>query len=344
MNLRAANLRAITEDEFQAWQEEQLQRVQEAQEGDQEALERITRSKISGDAMQARGLAKGSKKGEIESRPGDNGNDFDISMAAEPDSALAACRAVQVLEQRGVCIVEANAPYDVLMSAFQEGEHLWQSGGFQPPMEGMQATRLEEELWTRALYQDEERAMWINEALVATGQADGLSILAQSCHNFARTLQQELCRTLGITWTGIWDAMLTCYTGDRSYAFHLDNPHARSDAGLPDNGVRLTMCYFINPHWNPTSGDNGGGLDLFLTEPSQPLASASDAWQSSRLRVAPHADTLVVFLSQRMAHQVIETKGDEIWLCLWMWCVDEQAVCDYPAKMLERQGADKSVP
>merc|ERR1712224_352505 len=59
---------------------------------------------------------------------------------------------------------------------------------------------------------------------------------------------------------------------------------------------------------------------------------------AKRLRVAPHADTMVAFLSQRIGHQIIETQGDERWYCLWLWTVDENVMGEFPMKFLERQG------
>merc|ERR1711933_51470 len=127
--------------------------------------------------------------------------------------------------------------------------------------------------------------------------------------------------------------MLSCYTGTRSYTLHIDNPHGGDGSRLPDNGLRLTMCYYINPHWDPSDDYNGGGLDLYLTDPSQPPASASAAQQTNRIRVAPHADPLVGFLSERIAHRVIATKNKhDRWYCLTMWCFDNEVMQRFPAK------------
>merc|ERR1711970_1689318 len=105
--------------------------------------------------------------------------------------------------------------------------------------------------------------------------------------------------------------MVSCYTGDRRYDCHIDNPH-RASGNYPDNGMRLTMLYFINPHWD-ANGDNSGGVDIFLTDPASTPTSASEAKKAQKLRVAPHADTLVLLLSERMAHQVVQTQGKSRW-------------------------------
>ena len=97
----------------------------------------------------------------------------------------------------------------------------------------------------------------------------------------------------------IGHVMLSCYTGDRQYTLHLDNPHGEEeDEGLPDNGIRLTATYFLNPHWDPAEGCQGG-LDMFLTNPKETPASASSAKQAPKLRIAPHADTLVRGIGRR---------------------------------------------
>ena len=41
--------------------------------------------------------------------------------------------------------------------------------------------------------------------------------------------------------------------------------------------LKPRMVYWINPHWDPESGYNGGGLDVFLTDPKRPPVSASVA-------------------------------------------------------------------
>ncbi|CAL1142699.1 unnamed protein product [Cladocopium goreaui] len=130
----------------------------------------------------------------------------------------------------------------------------------------------------------------------------------------------------------------SCYTGNRSYALHIDNPHkSGGPMDLPDNGLRVTLVYYINPHWDPDSGYNGGGLDVFLTDPNSAPPSASTARKAPKLRIAPHADTLAIFLAERMAHQVVETMGKERMYCLTMWCFDQFALSNFVPQVSQKQ-------
>jgi len=260
----------------------------------------------------------------------------DIEMSEEPDGFEAAEKICEVLTKQGVCVCEANAPYEVLVSAYDEATNLYNSRCFTPCMDGMGASELEIELWQRTLYQDEAQSCWIAEASEHIDKMKNLRLLAQNLQTFATSLGEPLGRLAGVHSNSMWDAMLACYTGDRTYAFHLDNPANDDDHSLPDNGLRLTLCYYINPQWDPRSNYNGGGLDVFLTNPSKPPTSSAAARRADRLRIAPHADTLAVFLSQRMAHQMIQTKGTDKWFCLWMWCMDEATMGEFPQKVVDR--------
>merc|ERR1740123_578634 len=130
--------------------------------------------------------------------------------------------------------------------------------------------------------------------------------------------------------------MLSCYTGDRQYNLHLDNPHSGDDEdGMPDNGLRMTSIYFINCHWDPNEGSQAGGLDVHLTSPKERPDSLATARAAPKLRVAPHADTLVLFLSERMAHQVIKTSGKEKWFALTMWSLNGTAMQEMPKRLMQ---------
>jgi len=140
--------------------------------------------------------------------------------------------------------------------------------------------------------------------------------------------------------------MLSCYTGDEVYTPHYDNPHRVRGEGnkLPDNGLRVTLCYYINPHWNPEGQQNDGGLDIFMVDPNEPGCSANAARKKKRLRVAPHADTLVIFLSDRMPHQVIQTRGKDKWFCLTMWGFESEVMNEFFPKVenMFRPGEDEA--
>lgn len=275
------------------------------------------------------------EEGEVAREPGPEGNEFDVFMQAESDNLRAAEKVVNYLKARGVCLCEANAPQDLLSAAYDEAEALWDAGEFGPPMAVFdQDSQIEAQLWQQVLYQDEQKVVWLKDdtKLAKTSKADSLRLLSGNMMDFARGLADILAEETGIRFTHLWNAMLSCYTGDRTYNLHIDNPHRGGEHSLPDNGLRLTLCYYINPHWDPEDGNNGGGLDVYLTNPRETPVSASAARKARRIRVAPHADTLVLFLAERMAHQVVTTKGRDRWFCLTMWCFDEEVMSGFFAK------------
>lgn len=304
-------------------------------------------TKSSGEAMRWAEL----KEGGIARGPGDDGNHFDFSLSQETDEYMAARKIVKRLVDRGCCVCEANAPHDLLSAASTEAKELWESGAFGPPIHIYNTeTEFEAQMWQN-LYKDEEKVCWINPDSEAVTQMNALQLLSQNLFEFAEGLAELIAsEPIGVRFTHVGNAMLSCYTGDRSYNLHIDNPHADSSSSgaLPDNGLRLTLSYYINPYWNPDSGDNCGGLDVFLTDPKTTPSSGAAARKAQKLRVAPHADSLVVLLSERMAHQVISTKGKEKWFALTVWCWDQRAMETYCARVQaireqrEREQADSS--
>lgn len=275
------------------------------------------------------------EEGGPEIEPGAEGNFFDVQMQEEIDGLAAAKKVVKLLKGRGVCIVEANAPQDLLSTAFDEAEALWAAGAFGPPVKVYdQDSQFEAQLWQSVLYQDEQKVIWCKQEESRRHQMDSLMLLSQNMMDFARGLGDVLAQETGIGFSHIWNAMISCYTGDRTYNLHIDNPHG-ADGALPDNGLRLSLCYYINPHWDPDDGSNAGGLDVYLTDPRETPTSAGAARKARKMRIAPHADTLALFLAERMAHQVVPTTKKDRWFCLWMWCFDESAMTQFVAKTSE---------
>lgn len=337
MALRGENLQAVSQEEYDAWMAEQAN-VEASAKYEMEAM---LKSRVCGGKTRW----TDSDAGKVVRAPGENGNEFDICMGVEPDGQRAARKVADVMKDKGVCLVEANAPPDLLYQAYEEAEKLWKAGDFAPPMQEFGASELEMAIWSQVLFQDEQKATWIGEDAGEKMQALGL--LGQNLRDFATGLQSCVGQKLNINFTNLWDSMLVCYSGDRSYSFHIDNPCMPDEHSLPDNGLRLTLAYFINPHWSPENGYNGGGLDVYMSPPSGPPESLTKARKCNRVRIAPHADTLVVFPSQRMAHQVIPTKGKELWFCLWMWCFDEEVMEKFPMRVHEhwqRQNGEAPSP
>jgi len=260
------------------------------------------------------------QEGAIAQGPGECGNEFHIQMQEHRNGPACIRQVVRHFKESGFCTVEANAPMELLSAAHQEAEGLWKDGAFGPPWQVFDdSSRIEAQLWHPAM-PDEDKVCWLRNE-TPNRPMTALKALQKNMSDFSTSLIERLNQEMGVQYDCFWDAMLSCYTGDRRYDCHIDNPHQGNEGGYPDNGMRLSMIYYINPHWEP-SGDNGGGLDIYLTDPSGAPTSMSGAKKAPRFRVAPHADTLVLMLSQRMAHQVVPTKDKKRWYCLTLWCFE----------------------
>mmetsp|Transcript_20703 Transcript_20703/g.39375 ORF Transcript_20703/g.39375 Transcript_20703/m.39375 type:complete len:329 (+) Transcript_20703:129-1115(+) len=292
--------------------------------------------------------------GAVVREPGPSGNVFDVVMAEEDTAGdlNAVYKIVDMLKDKGVCLVEADASTDVLTQAYCEADALWESGSFGPPLQVQDESMLmEAELWNTMLYKDDPKVYWVKmdggetdpEMLLRT---EALRVLSQHMLDFANDIREILAEETGVLYTHFWSPMLTCYTGNRTYNLHLDNPHGSNDSAIPDNGLRVAITYYINPCWNPVSGYNGGGLDIHLTDPLHPPTSLIRARSTEKIRVAPHADTMVFFLAERMAHQVIETRGREKIFSMTMWCINDDVAQDFlprvHALMRRQQGAPEA--
>lgn len=279
------------------------------------------------------------KGGVIERGPTPEGNDFDVRMQDEADEHKAAEKVAKVMKQRGVCLIEANAPQELLMAAYEEAIDLWDHKEFSQPLRvNDDRSMMEARLWNIPL-RDEEKVVWVKDSQnSAVHTKSALKMLASNIADFAAGLSDAVKRETNVKYDRHGHVMLSCYTGDKSYGLHIDNAHASSEQGQPDNGMRATLVYYINPYWDPDGDDDCGGLDIYLTDAKKAPSSASAARSARKLRVAPHADTLAVFLSERMAHQVIATKGkDSKVFCLTLWCLNSKAMEAMPDKLRELQ-------
>jgi len=95
---------------------------------------------------------------------------------------------------------------------------------------------------------------------------------------------------------GRFDLQLACYPGGGArYARH-------ADAFPGQSNRRLTAIYYVNPDWEPA---HGGLLRLY------PKGGPVD--------VAPRLDTLVVFLSERLEHEVLPAHAPRLALTAWFY-------------------------
>merc|ERR1719335_116117 len=95
-----------------------------------------------------------------------------------------------------------------------------------------------------------------------------LRILAGNMRDFGFGMAKYVLEKTGTEINGCTQCMLSCYQGEQRYDMHLDNPHL-SQQEFPDNATRYTLAYYINPHWDPTEDNNAGGMDFYLTDPSE---------------------------------------------------------------------------
>jgi SM-20-related protein len=93
-----------------------------------------------------------------------------------------------------------------------------------------------------------------------------------------------------------FDVQLACYPGDGARY----EPHRDAVFGQP--GRRATAIYYVNPGWGP---DHGGLLRLHL--PDGPHD------------VAPELDRLVVFLSERILHEVLPVFAARLAVTAWFY-------------------------
>lgn len=76
--------------------------------------------------------------------------------------------------------------------------------------------------------------------------------------------------------------------------------HRDAHPGLP--GRRVTAIYYVNPDWRP---DRGGVLRLHVGE--------------TAVDVAPVLDRLVVFLSERLEHEVLPAFAPRLAVTAWLY-------------------------
>ncbi|MBX5483258.1 MAG: 2OG-Fe(II) oxygenase [Myxococcaceae bacterium] len=105
-------------------------------------------------------------------------------------------------------------------------------------------------------------------------------------------------------WLGLerYDLQLGRYAGGGArYVKHLD---AFGDTRGPNR--RLTAIYYLNEAWTP---DCGGALRVYLHD-------------GTTRDVAPQLDRLVVFLSDRLEHEVLPAYTDRLALTAWYYGPD----------------------
>ena len=122
-------------------------------------------------------------------------------------------------------------------------------------------------------------------------QGSAIARLREAFAALGETLSAE--EYLGL---GRFDLQLAWYPGEGArYARHFDAFPGQSNR-------RVTAIYYLNPDWVPA---HGGLLRLY------PEGGAVD--------VAPTLDRLVVFLSERIEHEVLPAQGSRLALTAWYY-------------------------
>ena len=97
---------------------------------------------------------------------------------------------------------------------------------------------------------------------------------------------------------GRFDVQLALYPGDGARYVR----HRVAFSGAAGENRRLTAVYYLNPDWVPA---NGGQLRLYT--------------DAGPVDVEPVLDRLVVFLSQRMDHEVLPVHAPRLALTAWFY-------------------------
>ena len=114
------------------------------------------------------------------------------------------------------------------------------------------------------------------------------------------------------------------YSGSGSrYTWHADNPVHQQGSTKKGNGRVLTCIYYLNQDW---SEEDGGALRL-LRPPGPPMIGRprSDAAQPPQTpseiiaEIVPKLDTLVMFWSDLIPHEVLPPKGNKSRRAISVW-------------------------
>jgi Rps23 Pro-64 3,4-dihydroxylase Tpa1-like proline 4-hydroxylase len=139
---------------------------------------------------------------------------------------------------------------------------------------------------------DVRRQIRGDEMTWLTEPKPGLRAVLSAIDDQARELAADACLALGER-----QVQLARYPAGASYARHFDTPAATLGPRR-----RLTCVYYLNQDWH---SDDGGALRLW------PSDTAVD--------VAPVGDRLVVFFSERLAHEVLPSRRPRTALTAWYY-------------------------
>ena len=126
-------------------------------------------------------------------------------------------------------------------------------------------------------------------------------------------LAHEICRHSTLQLRVPEQNLIACYPPGTAYKRHLDS------YGGADNPRIITAIVYLNPDWVPAHGgwlrvsglpENEGGGDG---------DSGGDANGGEAIDIAPLPGRLVVFLSQKVWHEVRPSAAMRYAVSLWIW-------------------------
>lgn len=230
---------------------------------------------------------------------------FDVTLSGSR-SVENAQKVVDVLKERGVCVIKASAEKQFQRACFVESKLLWETNGFMDAKKGKP-----EHVGSDSIRFDsrDDKVAWFTKAFVAEHERNikALKVLDSQLQDFGFGIAKLLEEQLGLTITTRTPAMLACYAGDAvdqpRYDYHMDNPY-QTNMQVPDDKRRLTLLYYVSDGpWDVHK--DGGALQVALSNPRRPPKTTAEALQHDKITIAPESDTLVLFFSHTMYHAVL---------------------------------------
>jgi len=246
---------------------------------------------------------------------------IDVTLAGYRSVELAQ-RVVELLKERGVCVIKAGADSTFQRALNIESNLLWSTNTFgeakkgQPVVPGSNQIRYQ----TR-----DDKVVWLTSDFLDKNEkkCKALKVLDGQLGDFGMGLSSFLESELGLSIRRRSCGMLACYPGDTTpgarYDYHIDNPYQTS-MEVPDDKRRLTIVYYISDGpWDVHK--DGGALQVCLAGPRKAPRTAAEALRPEveRLTIAPECDTMAVFFSHTMYHAVLPVTSSRRRYALSTW-------------------------
>jgi len=261
-------------------------------------------------------FARGSGK-SASGVPGEKAS-IDVYLVGHKSVEIAQ-RVVDILRERGVCVLKAGADKSFQRALMIESKLLWDSGEFGEAKKGRPDSVSGEVKYDSR----DDRILWMTNEWTDRNEkkCKALKVLDGQLKDFGWGINNLLEEQLGVGLKARTPGMLACYAGDvvpgARYDFHVDNPYQTSMRSNDDKR-RLTLIYYINDgEWDVKK--DGGALQVCLSNPRRAPQSTAEALQYDKLTISPESDTLVAFWSHTMFHAVLPVVGNKRRFALSTW-------------------------